>query len=240
MNISASKLSHSFGRDCDSETTGIIYERAHGNPIYNNEGKTLYYTSEDSYKAERLCEQYLDKAKKEDLKSPLVIAGSVAASILATYAVGKRAGSMITAIPAMKNVPVAIEENLKTASKKVQNYAAKLISDVSEGTISKVKNIAGKTIKGAEKAARTGYKKIAYYNTENVINPERARRAFTNAAGAVAAASVVPQILTKDNNEDGIKDIVQKSQNAYTGRSNDIGRTVNDLTMIGELITALT
>ncbi|MCD7780136.1 MAG: hypothetical protein LUH05_05640 [Candidatus Gastranaerophilales bacterium] len=237
MNISAARISPSFGMDCDCETAGQFDEYKF--PV-NEGGKIVCYEADDANRTIQLCDSYLNNAKKDDLKSPLMIAGSVAASILATYATGKIAASRLTVIPFMEKVPVAVEEKLKSASGNIQNYAKKLISDSPEGTVNKLKNAAGKTMKNLEKAARTGYKKIAYVNTENVKNPERARRAFTNVSGTVAVASLVPKILSSDHNEDGIKDVAQKSQNAYTGRRNDIYNTVNNLTMFGELIEAFT
>ncbi len=170
----------------------------------------------------------------DDIKSPAGIALSVAASVAGIYAVGKFAGGSIASM--FKSAPVKFESTLKKGSEFVQKKAQTLTTDMNPGKLNKAKNFAGKAISKTEELARKGYKKIAYSGiADDIVNPERANKAFKNAAGAATVAAVVPQIIRKDSNDDGVKDIMQKSQNAYIGAQSK----VNNLSALGELISVL-
>lgn len=185
---------------------------------------------------DRVDEFQKTHVKSDDIKSPLAIGISVAASAAGIYAVGKGSGAVFSKI--FKSAPQKLEGALKKGSQMVQNKAKSLSSaDVTPGKLKKAKEITGKVLAKTEELARNGYKKIAYSGIpKDVANPERANRAFQNAAGAAAVASVVPQILKKDSNDDGVKDIVQKSQNAYTGAKSSLA----DISALGEIVSALT
>ena len=75
---------------------------------------------------------------------------------------------------------------------------------------------------------------------DDVVGADRAQKAFENVAGAVGLATVVPEIVSRDANEDGVEDILQKSQNAYTSTEEKIAQVTKDLGVVTDIIQSLT
>ena len=143
------------------------------------------------------------------------------------------------------NLGVVIENGLKKASKIATTGIAKLKIDPQQTTVlSKKDIIKNKTADILEKGlnlAKAGYKKIAYSGiADDVVGADRAQKAFENVAGAVGLATVVPEIISRDANEDGVKDILQKSQNAYTSTEEKIGQVAKDLGTVTDIVQMFT
>ncbi len=189
-------------------------------------------------------EEILDKIEKGevvaagDIKNPINIAASIVLAGLSIYVTGKNAGALFSKV--FKGAPAAMENGLKGASKFIEKRA-KSLTTVTPGKLNKAKDIAGKILYKTEELAKKGYKRIAYAGIPKNINAsERTTEAFKNVSGAGAVALMVPRILKRDSNEDGVSDIMQKTQNAYTGTKRDIGSALENATVISEVISALT
>lgn len=203
----------------------------------------------------------------KDIKRPIAIVASLAALVGIAYGGGKKAASASSAIykkvantvkPIAKNsaddvaqgakeLGVIIEDGLKKASKLASVGIDKLRTvPKDEVTVltSKKDVIKNKTADILEKGlalAKAGYKKVAYSGiADDVVGADRAQKAFENVAGAVGLATVVPEIVSRDANEDGVEDILQKSQNAYTSTEEKIAQVTKDLGVVTDIIQSLT
>ena len=65
------------------------------------------------------------------------------------------------------------------------------------------------------------------------------RSSTENVAGAIGLATVVPEILRRDANEDGVKDIMQKSEIAYTHREDKIAKATADINSLGGVVSSV-
>ncbi|MCD7879467.1 MAG: hypothetical protein LUG16_06000 [Candidatus Gastranaerophilales bacterium] len=193
---------------------------------------------DETYVALKKVDEINDKyVNSKDVKSPFQIGLSCAAALAGIYAAGKAGASLVTKV--VPKLPVMIENTLKSGSGLVKKASESLQKEV-PGKLGKLKNASGKVLEKSENAARNLYKKVAYSKiAEDVVNPERAQKAFANVVGAAAVATTVPQILTKDADGDGIKDIAQKSQNVYTGVKNNLTSTSDTISALGEIASAL-
>ena len=64
-----------------------------------------------------------------------------------------------------------------------------------------------------------------------------ATRAFTNISGLASVATVVPPILGKDSDDNGVNDILEKTQNAYTGKKVNIDQKLGLLSGIADILS---
>lgn len=211
--------------------------------------------------AAELDEQKVDS---KDIKRPIAVIASLAALAGIAYGGGKKIAtgasviyekaaalsknSVDDAATAAKkaNLGVVIEDGLKKAS----HVATKGISKIrtvnpDEITVLTKKDfIRNKVADGLDKSlgfAKNTYKKLAYSGiSSEVVGADRAQKAFENVAGIVGLATVVPEIATRDANDDGIKDIMQKSQNAYTSTANKVDAYSKDLSAVEEMIQLFT
>lgn len=140
---------------------------------------------------------------------------------------------------------VAVENGLKKAAGFAKENIGKLRTVAEEGKeltkFQKIKNVAADVLDFVLDFAKKAYKKIAYSNIDKkVVGDERAKQAFENVAGVAGAAVVVPDVLTRDADDDGIKDILQKSQNAYTKAEEKFGHLAEDISAVGEVLRMLT
>lgn len=151
------------------------------------------------------------KVDSNDIKHPFYIAASAALAGFAAYKGGKGFASLASS--KFPNAGVKLENGLKSISK----AAIKSSSNLSNSA-SKFKKYAGSAIGHIENGLRKAYKGIAYSNIPaDKVNPERASIAMSKTAGALSAAGALYAVLNRDSNGDGVKDIMQKSQNVYTG-----------------------
>lgn len=186
------------------------------------------------------------KGKGQEIASE--VAGDVkdVASRVATEA--KDAASKVAgeAKETVKNAKlgVAVENGLKKAATFAKENIAKLRTVAEEGKeltkFQKIKNVAADVLDFVLDFAKNAYKKIAYSNIDaKVVGDERAKQAFENVAGVAGAAVVVPDVLSRDADGDGVKDILQKSQNAYTRAEEKFGHLAEDINAVGEVLRML-
>lgn len=175
--------------------------------------------------------------ESDSIKKPVAAAASIGLAGLLAFASGKKLATFASTY--LKKAPQTLETALKTGSKAVKNASKTLINE-NPDKLSKAKNIAGKAIEGAENIARKGYKKLAYAGiSEEVVNPERATKAFQNIGGWLGLATVFPAICGRDANNDGVSDILQRGQNAYTGTKGTFDRAFENTSKIAELADIL-
>ena len=179
--------------------------------------------------------------KSSDIKKPLAIAGSIGLAVLCAFVGGKAIASKATII--CPKLPQTFEKGLKSVHGKVKNVVASLTKEVENPTKKDtLKNLAGKTLDKTDDAAKSMYKKLSKMSIlSKAKNPvDDATRGFTNMSGLVSVATVVPPILGKDSDGNGVNDILEKSQNAYTGTKNSIDSKLGVLSKIADLIELLT
>jgi|GEM_PF-6030257 len=186
-----------------------------------------------------LTERLNDKiVKADDLKNPIAVGASIALAMLVSYGGAKGAVSLIS-----KKLPAAgvyIESGLKKAAGALKSGADSLIKSAPDSKFSKIKIRTGKILGGAENFVRSAYKKIAYSGIpKEAVNPERAGIAFANAAGAASALGSAAVICTADRDGDGVKDIMQKSQNVYTGAKTKYGNAMDTIGLFSEIIQTI-
>lgn len=197
------------------------------------------YEREKYDEINNLTERINDKiVNADDIKSPLAVIESVGLAVLAAYLGAKGTVSLIS-----KKLPAAgvyIESGLKKAGGAVKLGAEKLIKSAPDSKFSKLKIRTGKILGGAENFARNAYKKIAYSGIPaDTANPERAGIAFANAAGAASALGSAAVICSADRDGDGVKDIMQKSQNVYTGAKTKYGNAMDTIGLFSEIIQTI-
>lgn len=205
-----------------------------------------------------------EEGKKSDVKKPLAIVMSLAALVGIAYGGGKKAASAASAVykkvvtsvgnvaksstddvaGAAKNsdLGLLIENGLKKASSIATSGIGKLkVTSEKELTKSeKVRNATAKVLEKGLNLAKTGYKKIAYSGiADDIVGAERAQKAFENIAGAVGLATFVPEIVSRDADGDGTKDILQNSQNAYTKAEEKLDQVHKDLGVVTDVIQML-
>ncbi len=186
--------------------------------------------------SDKINEQFV---KSSDIKKPVAVAASVALAALTTYAGAKGVTSVITSKIAPKAGEI-VEKNLQSAANAVKTKADSLANTGAEASFSTVKKYTGKALGTVEDGARSIYKSIAYSGiSKDVVNPERANKALGNVIGTGAAAATVADICTIDSNGDGISDIMQKSQNAYTGAKTSYGNAFETVSVLSDIAQVL-
>ena len=114
-------------------------------------------------------------------------------------------------------------------SKIAKNVAEKITTADAKG-FKKLGNIVAKGISKTEDIARNTYKKISN---------GQAPRGMAIVVGGVAAAIGLCEILKRDNNEDGVKDIIQKSQNVYDKSAKNLDKISETASIAAELAQIL-
>lgn len=205
----------------------------------------------------------------KDIKKPLAIVASLAALAGIAYGGGKKvaAGANViyekvaaAAKPAVKeaaddvaeaarkaNLGVVIEDGLKKASSIAANGISKLRTvPVGEVTVhaskkDMIRNTVADVLEKGLNVAKTAYKKVAYSGIPaNADATAKAQAAFENVAGAIGLATVVPEIISRDADGDGVKDIVQKSQNAYTSTEDKVKNATENMGTVTNILQMLT
>ena len=200
----------------------------------------------DYEKVAGLTDQLTDSyVNANDIKTPGQVVASVGAAGLKAFASGAIAAGLIAGL--FKTAPNKLQSVLKTGSNKAKSLAASLSDDAAKHA--KVKKPLGKVIGKAEQIARNTYKKlfnpdartIVEGMADDVVKEISANnvRAFQKLGGAVSAAAIVPNILARDNDGDGVKDIVQKSQSAYCRVEEKNKNLTTNLAAMAELASIL-
>ncbi len=204
-----------------------------------------------------LTDQITDSyVNANDIKTPGQVVASVGAAGIKSFASGAIAAGLIAGL--FKSAPTKLQGLLKTGSKKVRCVAANLSDDAAKHA--KIKKPIGKAIAKTEQVARNVYKKFINADVRNLVdetaenltddavkaakqlNQEisaNATRGFQKLGGALSTAAIVPAILTKDNDGDGVKDLVQKSQSAYSKVDAKNHELTSNLSAMAELASIL-
>lgn len=168
------------------------------------------------------------------IKKPLAIASSLALATLIAYVGGSKVATGISKI-----IPSAPNKVVGGIDKLIKKSAdtAKILKESPTGKMGTVKKFAGKTLGLVSKVSAKGYDKLG----GNIADTAKKNaKVFENIIGLGATASILPGLLSKDANEDGVSDILQKGQNAYTGAKTSVNESLGNLTLFGELIDLLT
>lgn len=205
----------------------------------------------------------------KDIKKPLAIVASLAALAGIAYGGGKKvaAGANViyekvaaAAKPAVKdaaddvaeaarkaNLGVVIEDGLKKvsslATKGIEKLRTVPVGQVTVHASKKdmIRNTAADVLEKGLNIVKTGYKKVAYSGVPaNADAAAKAQAALENVAGVVGLATVVPEIISRDADGNGVKDIVQKSQNAYTSTEDKVKNATENLGTVTNIIQMLT
>ena len=177
--------------------------------------------------------------KSSDIKKPAAVAASVAIAALTVYAGAKGITSLVTSKIAPK-AGETVEKYLQTGANTVKAKAESLSNAGVDESLTTVKKYAGKALGAIENGARNLYKAVAYSGIpKEVTNPERANKALSNGIGTGAAAATIADICTVDSNSDGISDIMQKSQNVYTGAKTSYGSAFEVVNVLSDIAQVL-
>ena len=181
--------------------------------------------------------------KKTNIKKPLAAAASVGLAGLLAFASGRLAANKIAEVlkSAHVDLPGVMDNSLRKVSGKMKDTASKLLSENPATKSAKAKNVLSKVISTTENVAKKGYKKIAYSrvlaeDTAEVIKS----KAFANMGGALGVATILPTVCSKDNDENGVADILQIGQNAYTGTKTKMSDMLNNVGKLSDLVSILT
>lgn len=147
------------------------------------------------------------KSKKDgDKKNFLGIAASVGAGAIVMCAAAQFFAGKCIQIPMFAKIPNLMEK----AFKGISNQAVKLSSTL-QGTDKRGLKLVGSGVEKIEEFAKNLYK-------TNIKGADgTASEAFVKLAGAAGAIFGTKALVETDGNGDGISDIAQKSQNAYSG-----------------------
>lgn len=169
----------------------------------------------------------------KSIKKPLAIASSLALAGLVSYVGGAKIATLTSKV--FKNAPEKMVAGLDKVMTKIPETAENL--KASTGKFAKGKAVAGKVLNKFSSIAKKGYDKIGG-NLE--AGQVKNQKVFENIFGIVSTASLLPGLLTKDANKDGVSDILQRGQNAYTGAKTNVNDAVANLSLVGELVDILT
>lgn len=158
-------------------------------------------------------EDSFSKAEKPAIKSAGGILASVIGAVLAAFVMGKCAASKVTT--AFPSISTKITNGLRKGANSLRNYADDVANGVKLQKGGKLAQAAGKKVAVVEKFARNKYQQLAEkMGAEGII---------TNAVGLASVATIVPEILKVDGNQDGISDIAQRNVSAYKNAMKNVG-----------------
>ena len=156
-------------------------------------------TTEDIEQAGKALQDMVDDGDKGFFAKLFTVLGFAATSAGSTGGVAQYLDSLFA-----DGVSGAIETGLRFAHKKVKGLAGNLknIKNEKFGDFAKK---SGEILEIATDATKDIYKKLG--NTSN--------KRFGMAAGIIATLVLVPKLMKKDNNDDGVQDYKQTCQSAY-------------------------
>ena len=183
------------------------------------------YQVEDAERIIQLTEELNDSFKKEeniDNKSAVAVGASAIGAVLTTFILGKCAASkVITAFPSVSS---KLTSGLRKGANAIRDFSDDVAKGVKLKKGGKYTKFLGDKVLKLEKSAREQFIKLSQKSsTENVL---------TNAIGIVSAATIAPEVLSVDGNNDGISDIAQKNVNAYRNAIHNVG-------IVSEIVEAL-
>ena len=170
----------------------------------------------------------------DQIKKPVAAFASIALAALVAYVGGSKIASVITKM--VPKAPGAVTNGIDRAGKAISEAATNLQKDA-PGKLGKIKNVTGKVLQKAGNVAKLGYDKIGG-NIENAA--EKSSTVFQNIFGVGAMATVLPGLFSKDSDKNGVSDILEKGQNAYTGTKTGVAGALEKTSQFAELIDLLT
>ena len=198
---------------------------ATGGPSLKSSSFGKEYQVEDAERIIQLTEELNDSFKKEeniDNKSAVAVGASAIGAVLTTFILGKCAASkVITAFPSVSS---KLTSGLRKGANAIRDFSDDVAKGVKLKKGGKYTKFLGDKVLKLEKSAREQFIKLSQKSsTENVL---------TNAIGIVSAATIAPEVLSVDGNNDGISDIAQKNVNAYRNAIHNVG-------IVSEIVEAL-
>ena len=208
-----------------------------------------------NFDAEKLHDMATDLNERsvdsKDIKKPIAVVASLAALAGIAYGGGKKIATGANVIyekvaaaakPAIKetaddvaqvakntNLGVVLEDGLKKAS------------SIASQAISNLRNKSADILEKGLNIAKNAYKKVAYSGiADDIVGAARSQAALENVAGVIGLATVVPEIVARDANDDGVNDIMQKSQNAYTSKEEQIKAAADNLGAVSDIVQMFT
>lgn len=173
--------------------------------------------------------------QSSDIKSPVTAAVSIGLAALVAFATGKKIGNLVSKIATK-----APDTLVNTATKGGQELSklANSLKGADSGKLAQAKKLTGKVLGSAHKYMSKAYHSIASIGIEKGANPTNANT-FSNIFGIAGLATIFPTVVTKDSNGDGVKDILQKGQNAYTGTKSKMNGALEKARVLSELAEAV-
>lgn len=194
---------------------------------------------------DRVNQDYIKRlsAKASNIKKPIFAAASVGLAALFAFASGKLAASKLAELSKSLKIdlPNVVDNSLRNTSKKMKDVSTALFKENPVTKFDKLRNGASKLVYGAEELAKKGYKRIAYSRvTPNDTAEIIKDKAFANLGGLLGLSTILPRVCSKDNNTNGVSDILEIGQNAYTGTKTKMTDVLKEVNNIGNLVTLLT
>ena len=180
---------------------------------------------EDAEKIIKLSEQLSDsfeKIEQPKIKSAGGILASLLGAGLATFVVGKCAANKV--MVAFPSLPEKITNVMRKGANIVRDYADDVANGAKLQKGGKYTQTIAKNVGKAEAFAREQFVKYRdKLGLEGLL---------TNAVGIASIATIAPEVIKVDGNEDGISDIAQKNVSAYKNALNSVG-------IVSELVDSL-
>lgn len=187
------------------------------------------YQVEDAEHIIELSEKLNDSftsSEKPQIKSAGGIFASVLCAILTSFILGKCAASKImTAFPGTsKKVTEGLANGLKKGADNLKNYADDVANGVKLQKGGKYTKMLGGKVASVEEFARNKLVKMKdKIGLESMV---------TNAVGIASVATIAPEVLKVDGNNDGVSDIAQRNVSAYKNAMKNVG-------LVSEIIDSL-
>lgn len=211
---------------------------------------TPYDIQDDIDKYQKTSELVGKFVESEDMKGPLAAGASILGAGATTFAHGAGLAATADKLSGDK-FSGYFEKGLKKGSELIQDVAGKL-KNVEGKKLGKAANLLGKGMEKAEGFARNAYKtisstsrKVAEEVAENAadavkkVKGHSAGKGMAIVAGILSALALVPGLLKRDNNEDGVADIMQKSQSVYEKNTENLDKLGKKAGIAAELIQVL-
>ncbi len=202
---------------------------------------------------DELNDKYVNSSS---LKKPLAAALSIALAGAVAFVSGKRIASVVEHV--FKKAPAVVEAGLKKGAKAVSGAATSLkgispdktiLSEnsklagkklgklINKIKIGKAGNFAGNVLDKVQEFGKKVYNRIATQGLKEGGN--KAANAFENLFGIGAVSTILPGLLKRDTNGDGVSDILQRSQNVYTGTQTRFAGAVDKASTFADIIETL-
>jgi len=170
-----------------------------------------------------------NKVNANDIKNPVAIILAIGTAALAAFKVASSLAGRASKLKFKDKTVAEYFDKFAKNCNKFMKEKAENIKVVEGEKFAKTKNFA----KEAMEFARNNLKKAYQFKNEGTAQ-EMGEKAIKRIAGTGAVLAGVPNILNNDHNEDGVADIIQKSQNAYIDIENKCNDTDKQISQIAK------